>query len=103
MTNHICPTCKDPFYTKTELDNHKSTINKCEPKEKSDKILLKCICKCGKELTTPERLKNHILECIVYKNNIDSIININNITSNEIFIMPYLKPLKIIYIKTVKR
>lgn len=67
MPIHICKTCKDQFYTEAELKSHQSKERKkkCKPREKSTKVLLPCICKCEKELSSPAKLKKHRKICPV--------------------------------------
>lgn len=74
---HRCKRCKDPFYTSTALKIHIKKQKKCERQKTSDKILAPCICQCGKELSTPQKLKHHKQICRV------CILNINNVEDNS--------------------
>lgn len=69
MVVHVCETCKDPFYTKSELNSHQKKKKKCEPSETSTKVLPPCICKCKKEFPSPEKLKKHGKNCFMNKKN----------------------------------
>jgi len=77
IQKHICPRCKDPFYTKFELESHQKKIKTCPKRKASPKILVECKCtSCDKVLSTPQKLKNHMVICPV-------VINEQKIANNS--------------------
>ena len=95
---HICPTCKDPFYTQKELLSHQKKIIKCIERDASPKILEPCDCECGAQLGCPDTLKRHIKSCSYMEiqrqlnsqsNIIHSVSPIINLFTQYHILLPY--------------
>lgn len=73
ISKYICKQCKDPFYTKKELDAHEKKNRKarkekrkedqCPERDVSPKILKWPICGCGARFTCPDSLTRHKKTC----------------------------------------
>jgi hypothetical protein len=81
---HVCPRCKDPFYTKKELTVHMNKVTECPKRSVSPKILEPCECECGALLSCPFSLKRHMETCPYMQRQKDTTVVIGGNISDEI-------------------